>query len=542
MNRRGFLGSCLAAVFGAGATRGSVRTVSGDALLGEQTTFSSAGVPLPSVEDLRRLSQAEGWSLADADLAVFRETMSRLLAGYPALESTPEPALPPRYPRTGTTHPTPKDNPLNAWAVKTSIKGASRGLLSGRTVAVKDNVCVAGVPMMNGSRLLDGFVPATDASIVTRLLDAGAEIVGKANCEAFCFSAGSHTSDPAPVLNPHDPTRSAGGSSSGSAALVASRACDMAIGGDQGGSIRIPAALCGIVGLKPTWGLVPYTGIVPIELTIDHTGPMARTTRDCALLLDVIAGPDGLDPRQSAALQPQRYSELLEQGAKGLRFGVMKEGFELPNADPEVNGLVRVSVQRFTGLGANVRDVSVPLHPFGRAVWVAIAAEGGLDVVANAMGTNWKGHYTTELVEFYTRRWQERANDVPDTVKLVVLAGRWVRQRTGGRYYAKAQNQARALRAAYDAALHDVDLLVMPTVGSVAPKLPLPGSGLASYLAEAFGPPLNTQQFDVTGHPAISVPCGKIGRMPGGMMLVGRHGEDATVLRAAHAFEQLGTA
>lgn len=191
MNRRGFLGSCLAAVFGAGATRGSGRTVSGDALLGEQTTFSSAGVPLPSVEDLRRLSQAEGWSLADADLAVFRETMSRLLAGYPALESTPEPALPPRYPRTGTTRPTPKDNPLNAWAVKTSIKGASRGLLSGRTVAVKDNVCVAGVPMMNGSCLLDGFVPATDASIITRLLDAGAEIVGKAICEAFCFSAGS---------------------------------------------------------------------------------------------------------------------------------------------------------------------------------------------------------------------------------------------------------------------------------------------------------------------------------------------------------------
>src|SRR5207249_7877084 len=159
------------------------------------------------------------------------------------------------------------------------------------------------IPMMNGSAVLEGYVPDVDATLVTRILDAGGEIVGKAVCEHLCFSGGSHTSDTGPVLNPHDPKRSAGGSSSGSAALVVARECDMAIGGDQGGSSRIPSSYSGAVGLKPTYGLVPYTGVFPIELTLDHTGPIARTAADCALLLEAIAGADGLDPRQSGAVR-----------------------------------------------------------------------------------------------------------------------------------------------------------------------------------------------------------------------------------------------
>ncbi|KMO27438.1 amidase family protein, partial [Methylobacterium aquaticum] len=194
----------------------------------------------------------------------------------------------------------PEENPLGAWYWKSEVKGAETGTLTGKTVALKDNVALAGVPMMNGASTLEGFVPASDATIVTRMLDAGATILGKAVCEHFCLSGGSHTSDPGPVHNPHRMGYSAGGSSSGSAALVASGAVDLAIGGDQGGSIRIPASYCGIYGMKPTHGLVPYTGVMPIETTIDHTGPMTASVADNALLLEVLAGADGLDPRQVA--------------------------------------------------------------------------------------------------------------------------------------------------------------------------------------------------------------------------------------------------
>ena len=185
--------------------------------------------------------------------------------------------------------------------MKTSIKGRPGGKLAGRRIALKDNVCLAGVPMMIGADILEGYVPDVDATIVERILDAGGEIAGKAVCEYYCVSGGSHTSATGPVQNPRKPGYSAGGSSSGSAALVAAGDVDMAIGGDQAGSIRIPASHCGIVGLKPTYGLVPYTGIAPLEITLDTCGPMTADVRDNALLLEVIAGPDGIDSRQCAS-------------------------------------------------------------------------------------------------------------------------------------------------------------------------------------------------------------------------------------------------
>ena len=183
-------------------------------------------------------------------------------------------------------------------------------------MALKDNVCLAGVPMMIGAGFLDGSVPDIDATIVTRILDAGGEIAGKAVCEYYCVSGGSHTSSTGPVHNPYKMGYSAGGSSSGSAVLVALGEVDMAIGGDQGGSIRMPSSFSGVYGMKPTHGLVPYTGIMPIEIYIDHTGPMTATVSDNALLLEVIAGPDGYDPRQYAP-KVYPYTQLLEGGVRG---------------------------------------------------------------------------------------------------------------------------------------------------------------------------------------------------------------------------------
>ncbi len=261
----------------------------------------------PTIEELRDIAGSFGLRLTDTDLASFQGLMAPLLESYRVVEGLDESApLAPKYSRTPGWRPTPEENPLNAWYWRCDIRGAADGPLAGKTVAVKDNVCVAGVPMMNGSAVLEGYVPDVDATIVTRVLDAGGTIAGKAVCEDLCCSGGSFTAFTGPVLNPCDPTRQAGGSSSGSAALVGSGAVDLAIGGDQGGSIRIPSSWSGIVGLKPTYGLVPYSGVAPLELTVDHAGPMGRTVADVALFLEVLAGRDGLDPRQPSEVTTER--------------------------------------------------------------------------------------------------------------------------------------------------------------------------------------------------------------------------------------------
>src|SRR6266702_8131576 len=496
----------------------------------------------PTIEHLRETAQTYDLHLSDADLESFTGLMGAVLESYRRIDQLPEPALTVRYPRSGGYRPSAEENLLNAWYQKCSIKGASTGILAGKRIAIKDNVCVAGVPMMNGSSVLEGYVPEFDATIVTRILDAGGEIVGKAVCEHLCFSGGSHTSDTGPVLNPHDPKRSAGGSSSGSAALVVARECDMAIGGDQGGSIRIPSSYSGAVGLKPTYGLVPYTGVFPIELTLDHTGPIARTAADCARLLEAIDGPDGLDPRQSGMVRKEPYTQKLPGDARGVRIGIVKEGFGWPNSEPDVDKMVRDAAQRLTRAGATVTEVSVPLHRDGIHIWNAIAVEGAtmLMVAGNSMGTNWKGHYSVSLLDTYARGRLTRADDLSEIVKLVILMGQYMQDNYQGRYYAKAQNLARVLRAAYDEALNGVDLLLMPTLPLKATLLPAPDASREDYVARALEMISNTCPFDVTGHPAATVPAGMSAGLPVGIMLIGRHWEDGTVLRAADAFQIVG--
>ncbi len=495
----------------------------------------------PTIEQLHAVAKTYNMHLSDADLESFTGLMSAAFESYRRIDQLTEPALAVRYPRTGGYRPSAEENPLNAWYQKCSIKGAPTGILAGKRIAIKDNVCVAGIPMMNGSSVLEGYVPEFDATIVTRILDAGGEIVGKAVCEHLCFSGGSHTSDTGPVLNPHDHTRSAGGSSSGSAALVVAGECDMAIGGDQGGSIRIPGAWCGAYGLKPTYGLVPYTGVFPIELTLDHTGPIAASTRDVALLLEAIAGEDGLDPRQQN-VKVEAYTQALINDTEGLRVGIVTEGFGWPGlSEQDVDELVEASAQHFTQLGAQVSKISIPMHRDGIHIWDGIAVEGAtmLMVSGNSMGTNWKGHYSTSLLDVYARGRITRADDLSDTVKLVVLLGQYMQDRYHGRYYAKAQNLARILTKAYDDALQSVDLLVMPTLPMKATKIPPADAPREEKVARALEMIANTCPFDVTGHPAMTIPCGLSQGLPVGMMLVSRRWNDATVLRAAHAFERI---
>ncbi len=495
----------------------------------------------PTIEQVREIAKTYGLHMDDADCASFIGLMDATLESYRRLDQLTEPALPVRYPRSGGYRPAVEENSLNAWYQRCSIRGAASGPLQGKRIAIKDNVCVAGVPMMNGSAVLEGYVPEFDATIVTRILDAGGEIIGKAVCEHLCFSGGSHTSDTGPVQNPHSSIHSAGGSSSGSAALVVAGECDMAIGGDQGGSIRMPSSWCGAYGLKPTYGLVPYTGVFPIEQTLDHTGPIAASTADVALLLSVIAGEDGLDPRQKN-IKVEKYTEALSGDTEGIRIGIVKEGFGwLDLSEHDVDEMVRKAGQRFSEVGASVSTISIPLHRDGIHIWNGIAVEGAamLMVRGNSMGTNWKGHYSTSLLDAYARGRLTRADDLSETVKLVTLLGQYMQDNYHGRYYAKAQNLGRVLTQAYDDALQEVDLLLMPTLPMKATVIPAATAPREEQVARALEMIVNTCPFDVSGNPAMTVPCGLSKDLPVGMMLVGRRGEDALVLRAAHAFEQI---
>ncbi len=496
-------------------------------------------VSRPTPEDLARIAADYHFSIRSEQMPVVQALLEGFLAPYDELDAIDEPRAAVRYPREAGRRPAAEDNPFGAWYVRTRIEGAPGGPLAGKTVAVKDNICVAGVPMMNGTSTLEGYVPDADATVVERLLDAGATILGKAVCESLCFSGGSHTSDTGPVRNPYDPSRSTGGSSSGSAALVAAGEVDLALGGDQGGSVRIPSCWCGIYGLKPTWGLVPYTGAFPIETTLDHLGPMARSTRDVALMLSVIAGPDGLDPRQHAGLRPQDYLGALTGDVAGLRIAFVREGFGIAGlSEDDVDQLVREAAHHFEKLGASVEEVSIPWHRQAMAVWNAVAVEGAtrLMVAGEGMATGWKGRYTTGLMDHFARGRLD-GEKLSETVKLTLLAGEWMQQAHHGRYYAKAQNLARTATAAYDQALSNTDLLVMPTLPLKATPIPAPDAPLQEYVARALEMIPNTAPFDVTGHPAMNVPCGMSDGLPVGMMLIGRHGEDATVLRASDAFE-----
>ena len=479
--------------------------------------------------------------------------VSALVGAVRVLDHVADYLPPVRYERTPGYRPGPDEDPLHVWYRKTSIRGSTTGPLAGRRVALKDTVCVAGVPLMNGASYLEGYVPEVDATIVTRLLDAGAEIAGKTNCEYLCFSGESDTNATGPTHNPHRRGYSAGGSSSGSAAAVAAGEVDMAIGGDQGGSIRIPAAWCGVYGMKPTWGLVPYTGIFPVEQTLDHVGPITATVRDNALLLEVIAGPDGLDPRQ-ARQDPGSYADAVGDAVRGARVGVLEEGFDLPCADHRVEEKVRAALDLLERQGAVVRPVAVPMHRLAGAIWSAIVLQGGLEMMmlGNGMGTNWKGLHLDSLSR-QQAAWRRNPDELPEPVRISMIAGEILRTSFGGRYYHKAQNLARQLAAAYDGALQEVDVLALPTV----PFGPRPfraeaqggghdvgGEGRTSVGSDAprleTDQTINTAPFNCTGHPAMSVPCGMVDGLPVGVMLVGGRYQERDIYRLAGALEKAG--
>lgn len=307
----------------------------------------------------------------------------------------------------------------------------------------------------------------------------------------------------------------------------------------RGGAVRIPAAWCGAYGMKPTTGLVPYTGILGLDPVLDHAGPITASVADNALLLEVIAGPDGLDPRQVNP-RVENYTSELGQGVTGLRIGVLAEGFGRPESEPAVDALVRSAATRLSALGATVTEISVPMHALGGAITF-----GSMQSIVHAVFTTdgyGMGREDLMVPSFMEAqsRWRERSNELPVSLQNSLILAEFVRRERGYQFYAKATNMIRRLRAAYDHSLTSVDLLLLPTTPMKAQPLPAADAPADVLIGAAWTNLGNTSPFDVSHHPAMSVPCGRIDGLPVGMMLVGRQWEEVTIYRAAHALEQSG--
>ncbi|XP_062577632.1 amidase-like [Saccostrea cucullata] len=488
-----------------------------------------------SEDDVKSIAEDLRLKLTAEETSAVYEFCGGISRAYQKVYEFVPPAPPVKYPRT----PGYRETEDKSWYYRCDIKGTEKGLLAGKTVAVKDNVCVAGVPMMNGSKILEGFVPDRDATIVTRILDAGGRILGKAVCEDLCMSGSSFTSSYGPIGNPYDPARSAGGSSSGSASLVARNIVDVAIGGDQGGSIRIPASWCGIVGLKPTYGLVPYTGIMSMEKTIDHAGPMARTVKDCAALLEAIAGYDnGNDPRQFPTISVPPYSQLIDNGIKGKKVAILMEGFE--EVEEGIAKNVRDAAYKLREAGADVTEVSLPIHLDGRDFWTPVNLEGTYQesVKGNGHGYGWKGTYDLPLQEHLTGAYNLRPFDCPIMVKILMVFSEFMQRNYQNKFYAKGQNLIQFLTSEYNRILKDYDVMILPTLRGKPLKLPTTDMSVKETLS-LLGMLRNTAPFNATGHPALTINSGFSEGFPCGMMVVGKMFDETTVLQVARAYEKI---
>jgi amidase len=504
---------------------------------------------VPNVDEVVAVAKELGIHLGPDEAVMYRkylmELMGKLDTFVQARLDEPKPPMVSAARQAGY-RPSLEEDPLNAWMWKCRIEGASEGLLAGKTVSFKDHIAVAGMPMSFGSFALEGFIPDFDATVVTRVLKEGGTIIGKnvMNGLSGGFGTGGAIGDYGRPFNPHNHDHVTGGSSSGSAAAVTAREVDISFGGDQGGSIRIPAAYCGIVGHKPTFGLVSHFGIgFGSDQSIDYTGPMTRTVEDAAAALQSTAGYDPYDPRQTRDV-PTSIDVLsrLADGVSGLRIGVLKEGFD--DAQVEVRDLVMAAVDVLAEAGADVSRVSIPEHHAILAAQAALTSEGALAIFKTGFfGAFTRSYYPPSLITAINKVWASQADVLAPRSKLSLIAAELSRRNYYGRVYAKAQNVRPIYIKAYDAALANVDVLAMPTCIMTAPKNQTPGTYLEAVeenlaTMNSLGS-RNTQPFNYTGHPALALPVGKTSAgLPVSIQFVGRFFDDALLMRAAYAYQQ----
>ena len=405
--------------------------------------------------------------------------------------------------------------------------------LGGVPVAIKDVMCTRGVRTTAGSKILGNFIPPYDCTAVARLEAAGAVVLGKANCDEFAMGSSNENSAFRPVHNPRDKTRVPGGSSGGSAAAVAADMAVAALGSDTGGSIRQPAAFCGVVGLMPTYGRVSRYGLIAFASSLDHIGPLTRTVKDAATVLRIIAGCDPMDSTSADVPVPD-YVEELEKPVRGIRIGVAKEYFG-EGLDPEVRKAVEDGIQTLAKLGCEVVPVSLPHSKYAIPTYYLVATAEASSNLARFDGVRYgyRAKNARTLSEMYRR---SRDEGFGAEVKRRIMLGTYAL--SAGyydAYYLKAQKVRTLLTRDFEDAFKTVDAIVTPTTPTAAFKLgEKVDDPLAMYLADIY-----TVTADLAGIPGISIPCGRTrDNLPIGLQILGKHFDEATILRVAHGFEK----
>jgi amidase/aspartyl-tRNA(Asn)/glutamyl-tRNA(Gln) amidotransferase subunit A len=490
-----------------------------------------------SIDDLVELGERYGVPLREAEAATVRAETNAFLASMAGLDELTPPTD--GHDTAARSWREPTDDPHHALAVECDVPPPPRAgtALADVAVGVKDVIAVAGVPMQCGSAVMQGYVPGFDAAVVERLLDAGAHVTAITACDEFAGSSRGTTGYGGPTTNPFDPDRTAGGSSGGSAVAVATGRVDVALGTDTGGSVRVPAAFCGVVGLKPTYGLVPLHGVVENTYTQDHVGPLATSVREAARVLDAVAGPDDRDPAslQAAVQEGYRTGEYAAAVAdppavEAVTLGLLESGLA-DGVTPDVAARTEAAVADLAAAGAAVSRVDVEGFGHGRAVKnvlsaTEIAAHWAAGGAPYRRGGLVDAGYQAELAA----RAASSGASLGSFYKSKLLAGAHVIEARDGRPYTRAQAAREVLRERFDEALADVDALVLPTTPDVAPRL-------AAVDEPAFDYARNTRAADVTRLPAITLPNGTVDGLPVGLQLVGGAFEEASLLGTAAAVE-----
>ena len=411
--------------------------------------------------------------------------------------------------------------------------GEAPGPAAGVPLALKDVLCTRGIPTTCGSQILHNYVPPYDCTPWARLQAAGSVLVGKTNCDEFAMGSSTENSSFFPTRNPWDLETVPGGSSGGSAAAVAAGEAVWALGTDTGGSVRQPAALCGVVGLKPTYGLISRYGLIAFASSLDHVGTFTRDVRDCATLLSAIAGKD---PRDATSLPTERrdFTQGLDGGVRGLRIGVVRDWLG-EGVEPGVRAAVEASIDRLGALGAEIGEASLPHTDHALSAYYLIAPAECSSNLARYDGVRY-GHRTEGAGDVVEMNMRTRGEGFGDEVKRRIMLGTYA---LSAGYYEAYYGQAQKVRTLvirdFETALEDYDLLVGPTSPTTAFRLGEKAEDpLAMYLSDIF-----TIPSDLSGTPAISLPCGLDEKgLPVGLQVMGKHLDEPTVLRAAYALEQ----
>jgi aspartyl-tRNA(Asn)/glutamyl-tRNA(Gln) amidotransferase subunit A len=410
--------------------------------------------------------------------------------------------------------------------------GPTPGPLTGVPVLVKDNMSTMGIETTAASEILSGYIPPYDAEVVSLLKEAGAVIVGKSNLDEFAMGSSNEHSAFGPVRNPWDTNRVPGGSSGGAAAAVAAGECAIALGSDTGGSIRQPAALCGVVGMKPTYGLVSRYGLIAFASSLDQIGPITRDVRDCADTLNVIASHD---PKDSTSVKApfEDFGAKLGDGVRGMKLGIPRE-YLVDGIEPGVREAFEAAAAQLESLGATVEETSLPLTDQALSVYYIIAPSEASANLSRYDGIRF-GKSASDGATALETSARTRGEMFGDEVKRRILIGTYALS-SGyyDAYYKKAQQVRTLIRREFSDAFSNFDALITPTSPSVAFELGAKmNDPLQMYLADICTIPVN-----IAGLPAISVPCGLSEGLPVGLQVIGPQFGDQTVLQVAHAFEQ----